>query len=172
MSEKTSTRASIQFSKKVIRQAVQEVEDGSSRKEVCSRYGIAYTTIGDWMKRYGSPAYIAQKRKSFSSAQRRSIARSVQEGRITIQEVALVYRVDRKLVRSWIRAVKQEEHDLVCINQEDMTAIPTNAAGIVDQKELEEARLKIKALELMIDIAEEQFKISIRKKSGAKQLQK
>jgi transposase len=172
MSVKNNTSARVQFSKKVIRQAVQEVEDGSSRKEVCSRYGMASTTLGDWMRRFGSPAYFEHRRKSFSSTQRRSIARSVLEGRITIQEVALVHRVDKKLVRSWIRAVKQEEHDLVCINQEDMTAIQTNAAGIVNQKELEEARLKIKALELMIDIAEEQFKIAIRKKSGAKQLQK
>jgi hypothetical protein len=44
MSEKTSTGVRVQFSKKVIRQAVQEVEDGSLRKEVCSRYGMASTT--------------------------------------------------------------------------------------------------------------------------------
>ena len=40
------------------------------------------------------------------------------------------------------------------------------------EKELAAARLKIAALETMIDMAEEQFKISIRKKPGAKQLQK
>lgn len=172
MSDKNNSTGRVRFSKRVIRQAVQEVEDGSLRKEVCSRYGMASTTLGDWMRRYGSSAYFDQRRKSFSAIQRRSIARSVMEGRVTIQEVAVVHKVDKKLVRSWIRAVKQEEHDLVCLNQEDMTAIPINAAGIFDQKELEEARLKIKALELMIDIAEEQFKIAIRKKSGAKQLKK
>jgi hypothetical protein len=36
-------------------------------------------------------------------------------------------------------------------------------------KALQQARLKIAALEAMIDIAEQQFNISIRKKSGAKQ---
>jgi len=40
------------------------------------------------------------------------------------------------------------------------------------QKELMSAKLKIAALETMIDLAEEQFKINIRKKYGAKQLQK
>ncbi len=40
------------------------------------------------------------------------------------------------------------------------------------EKELADAKLTIAALETMIDIAEEQFKISIRKKLGAKQLQK
>jgi hypothetical protein len=36
-------------------------------------------------------------------------------------------------------------------------------------KQLIEANLKIKALETMIDVAEQKFKISIRKKFGAKQ---
>ena len=37
------------------------------------------------------------------------------------------------------------------------------------QEALEEAQLKIKALNTLIDVAEDQFKISIRKKPGAKQ---
>jgi transposase len=36
------------------------------------------------------------------------------------------------------------------------------------QKALQEAELKIKALNTLIDVAEEQLKIDIRKKSGAK----
>ena len=37
------------------------------------------------------------------------------------------------------------------------------------EKALKEAELKIKALNTLIDVAEEQLKIDIRKKSGAKQ---
>ena len=37
------------------------------------------------------------------------------------------------------------------------------------QKVLQEAELKIKALNTLIDVAEEQLKIDIRKKSGARQ---
>jgi TolA-binding protein len=37
------------------------------------------------------------------------------------------------------------------------------------QQQLQEAQLKIAALETMIEIAEKQFKIEIRKKPGAKQ---
>jgi hypothetical protein len=37
------------------------------------------------------------------------------------------------------------------------------------KKALEEAELKIKALNTLIDVAEDQFKITIRKKPGAKQ---
>lgn len=37
------------------------------------------------------------------------------------------------------------------------------------EKALQEAELKIKALNTLIDVAEDQLKIDIRKKSGAKQ---
>jgi TolA-binding protein len=37
------------------------------------------------------------------------------------------------------------------------------------QQQLQEAQLKIAALETMIEIAEKQYKIEIRKKPGAKQ---
>ena len=43
---------------------------------------------------------------------------------------------------------------------------PTNEAL---KKQLEEAQLKIAALNTLIDVAEEQLKINIRKKPGAKQ---
>jgi hypothetical protein len=53
-----------------------------------------------------------------------------------------------------------------------MTVEPISYSPIETRKQLNEANLKIKALETMIDIAEQQFKISIRKKFGAKQLKK
>jgi transposase len=40
------------------------------------------------------------------------------------------------------------------------------------KRALQEANLKIKALDTIIDIAEEQLKIDIRKKSGARQSSK
>ncbi|MBW4361624.1 hypothetical protein [Flavobacterium taihuense] len=50
---------------------------------------------------------------------------------------------------------------------------PFNAAQTQAlQKALEEAELKIKALNTLIDVAEEQLKIDIKKKSGAKQSSK
>jgi hypothetical protein len=40
------------------------------------------------------------------------------------------------------------------------------------RQELEMERLRVLSLNVMIDLAEEQFKVPIRKKSGAKQLKK
>ena len=88
---------------------------------------------------------------------------------MTKEEVRLIHKVGKKTLNTWLREAKQEENELVCFNPNDMAVKQINYSGIELQDELAEAKLKIKALEMMIDIAEEQFKISIRKKSGAKQ---
>ena len=47
--------------------------------------------------------------------------------------------------------------------------VDTTSQTAALQKALQEAELKIKALNTLIDVAEEQLKIDIRKKSGARQ---
>ena len=73
------------------------------------------------------------------------------------------------VILNWLREIEQEDIELVDLNQQNMELSQINHPNTDLERQLAEARLKIKALETMIDIAEEQFKISIRKKSGAKQ---
>jgi transposase-like protein len=171
MHEKTtnqirSTRANPQFnfSETQILKIVEEVQNGLTRKEACIKYGMGYSTIGKWMKKYG-----AIKRVKVSGHQKREIIRAVTEGRMTIKEAQLATNVASPgSIREWIRQVGKKSTDIAVKNKTSMPLVNTVDPG----KELADARLKIAALETMIDIAEEQFKISIRKKPGAKQLQK
>jgi hypothetical protein len=75
-----------------------------------------------------------------------------------------------------MKEFKEENDDLSLIKAEDMakkTVDPSENAELKAlKKALEEANLKIRALDTMIDIAEEQLKIDIRKKSGARQSSK
>lgn len=48
----TRTDSQFNFSEKQIVSIVEEVCNGLTRKEACIKYGIAYGTIGQWMKRY------------------------------------------------------------------------------------------------------------------------
>ncbi len=157
------------FHKQLILQVVKEVEDGLSRKDACGKYGMSYCTLGEWMSRFGSEIYHATKRSHFSVHQRRNIVRALQEGRMTKDEAQLIHKVGKKTLTTWLREAKQQDNDLAGFNQKDMTAKQISYSGNELQNELVEARLKIKALETMIDIAEEEFKIAIRKKPGAKQ---
>ena len=171
MREKTtnqirSTRANPQFnfSETQILKIVEEVQNGLTRKEACIKYGMGYSTIGKWMKKYG-----AIKRVKVSGHQKREIIRAVTEGRMTIKEAQLATNVaSPSSIRAWIRQVRKKSTDIAAKNKTSMPPVNT----IDPEKELAAARLKIAALETMIDMAEEQFKISIRKKPGAKQLQK
>jgi transposase len=156
------------FPKREILLIVAEVENGLTRKEACIKYGMSYSTICAWMQRYGILQTNTQK-VQLTNQKRREMVRAITEGRMTVKQAMLACNITcASSIRKWIREMQDETVDLADNNRLSMPPLP----GPDHQKELEAARLKIAALETMIDIAEEQFKISIRKKYGAKQLQK
>jgi transposase-like protein len=156
------------FAKAAIRAIVAEVERGASRKALCRQHGMSSTTLDEWMTRYGSSAYHQNKKKSFTKTHRNAIARAILEGRMSVGEAAVSNGVRQTTISSWVKQKLAEEAAFMVANPEVMPSnntVPDKA--IAD--ELARALLKIKALETMIDIAEQEFKICIRKKSGAKQ---
>ena len=160
---------SSRFDKRLILQVVQEVEAGLSRKDACVQYGVAYCTVNEWMRKLASENYRASLRKTFSAQQRRKIIRLVTEGKITREQARELYKVSGKTLNTWLREAKKEDADLAELNQSVMIINGTNCSTIELHSQLQQAQLKIKALETMIDLAEQQFKIAIRKKPGAKQ---
>jgi transposase-like protein len=170
-----STRSNPQtkFSKKQIKAIVEQIERGSlTRTEACQKYGMAYGTVLDWMKRHGSSSAAATKRVQLSPQQQRQAASAVVEGRMSIKEVQAAYNIAYPgTVRRWVRVYKQQNSELTAFHQSSSQMPPSTDTTTTDQqdKELQQARLKIAALETMIDVAEQHFNISIRKKPGAKQ---
>ena len=162
------------YDKRLILKIVKEVEEGLPRKEAIRIYGLGPTTIGSWMRIYGSPHYQQHlKRNSYSTLQKRTIVSAVEQGRMSIKEAQVAYKVkSAKTIRDWVNQYKSEKVE-VCIetkppmgkNKKKLDKLQNPAL----QKALEEAELKIKALNTLIDVAEEQLKIDIRKKSGARQ---
>ena len=78
-------------------------------------------------------------------------------------------------LNKWLKASLKENAELAAYDPIDMKGTSAEQAGLPDpekealKKALEEARLKISALNTLIDVAEGQFKIRIRKKTGARQ---
>ena len=142
-----------------------------SRREIGLIYGLSRSTICDWMREYGSPAYQASRRGPLSNAQKRSMIRAIREGKMTLQEAKLAYQVNSYSAIISLLKEADENDDL----SQDMKTQKSDLPPQEDpekkalQKALEEAQLKIKALNTLIDVAEDQFKIVIRKKPGAKQ---
>lgn len=90
------------------------------------------------------------------------------------------YGIDHSCLRDWLRRYPSKEKAVSLLNQiqcemaKSYKHLPSNAQAAQAeyerlQKELEKEKLKSTALSLMIDIAERELNVPIRKKSGAKQ---
>ena len=162
------------YDKRLILKIVQEVENGLPRKEAIRIYGLGRTSLSSWMRDFGSPDYHEKiKRRNYSNLQKRSIVRAIEQGRLTVKEAKTAYNVkDEHLIRYWIRQYQSEKVEICIENTSPMAKEKSSSKDVEKealQKALQEAELKIKALNTLIDVAEEQLKIDIRKKSGAKQ---
>jgi transposase len=170
--------ASGNYDKAFIAQVVAEVQQGKPRQAACLEYGIRLWTLKSWL--LNSKLGIGSvKLKSPASAQfKRTVVRSIQSGRMKVQEARQAYGIKSEgTIRRWIKQLKQENDDLGGVNDTLMkkkkpanpTSASDNAAIKALQQALADAQLKVAALNTLIDVAEEQLKINIRKKPGAKQ---
>lgn len=164
------------FGARFAKQIVKEIEEGLPRKEAMRMHGMSYKSLDVWMSQYGSPEYQAGKRRTYSPTQKRSILRAVESG-MTLKEVQIAHGLkSTSLIRGWLREIKKENVDISSHNPPSMKQkapqVPQSDEVRALQKALAEAELKNKALETLIDVAEETLKINIRKKPGARQSSK
>jgi len=166
------------YDKRFISKVVKAIERGVPRSHFTKKHGIARSVLAGWMRDFGSPAYHAGKQGHLSKQEKRSILRAIEEGRMTIFEARAAYRINSvATITTWIKESKRENAELVASNaslmankERNQQPDPDTKKALADAlKKLEEAELKVKALNTLIDVAEEQFKISIRKKAGARQ---
>jgi transposase len=171
-------RAHQSYDKRFVIKIVKAIERGVTRSHITRKHGIARSVLAGWMRDFGSPGYHAGKQGHLSQQEKRSIVRSIEEGRMTIFEARAAYRINSvATITTWIKESKRENAELVSSNaglmankEQNQQPDPDTKKALAEAlKKLEEAELKVKALNTLIDVAEEQFKISIRKKAGARQ---
>jgi transposase-like protein len=160
-----------------IKQVVREVEEGLDISEACKQYNLQGRRLRDWLDKYASPFYSRSKLHYYSAVQKKSICRAISQGKLTLQQAASTYHVHTTTIYSW---QKQEKHELE-FPKDEVLKKSTKASVVKPSTEddedevkrlkqqLADANLKIAALNTLIDVAEEQLKIKIRKKPGAKQ---
>ncbi len=163
------------FDKRVLRKAVQDVEDGVPRSEVLLTYSMCENTLGVALKRYGSEHYHQSKRASISKLTKNSVVAAVQTGRMTIDQATMACNVkDPATIRMWIKTAQYQQEELIAVNCAPMPKpgkqkTPLELENERLKKQLEYVQLQLLAVNTLIDVAEKQLKISIRKKPGAKQ---
>ena len=156
------------FSKELRIRIVNEVESGQlTRHEALSKYNILSSkTLNAWLVKYGSTEDpIGVKH---SKIVRRQAAYRVLTGESTAYDIAREMKISPGLVRDWVRKFK-DDIPPEQLNRNSSPALQLSHPDKVNKKELQDLQLKVAALEMMIDIAEKELKIEIRKKSGTKQ---
>lgn len=157
------------YDKRLILKIVKEVEAGLPRIEATRKYNLSHGIIHIWMNKHGSPETLSNKRKRYTKLQRRTVVIAVKQGRMSVEEAKIAYNIhSTDLIRTWIY---RQKNDFYIPNTLEMTNKSKKVSGF-NPTVLAESKLKIEALNTMIDIAEQEFKIKIRKKSGAKQSKK
>ena len=106
---------------------------------------------------------------------KKKLVQEVLLGHITKEEARARYGIrGNSLVLNWIRKFGTSESPVMNKNRnpktEDFNRLEAENKRL--REELEFERLRVLSLNVMIDLAEEQLKVPIRKKSGAKQLKK
>jgi transposase-like protein len=150
------------------KQIVAEIEIEGSIVLICERHGLNRKTVQIWVNRYGSASYLGNKGKRRNVSERNHIAREIVSGKLSIEEVQLKYSVGcRDTVTQWVRKYKRDQDSLITsLPQATVPAEKGSLPGAASDLRLSE--LKIRALEVMLDIASKELKVDIRKKFGAK----
>jgi transposase len=170
--KKNLNRYGANFELPIILEVVSKAEKGISRQRLCAEYGMGKTTLQEWLNRHGSQHYHANKRARHSPEERRSIVRSIVQGRMTIREAQLQHGIKANdTIRGWLRTFSKETLTPSPAAMKDKKKPTTTESEEIKalKKALAASQLKVAALETMVDIAERELKIDIRKKSGAKQ---
>ena len=157
-------------------QIVKSIESGTPRSVITFQYGVSRGTLCDWMKNHGSKAYQAKRNGSeLTEVEKRSIVRQIEQGQLTRHAARKAYGMSGDTLNKWLRSSVKENVELAVYDAFEMKEKPKIEPETRDlEKEalkqaLEHAQMKINALNTLIDVAEDQFKIAIRKKAGARQ---
>ena len=161
------------YDKRLIDHVMMLIRSDVPRRDIIEKYGVSANTLSDWVQRYGSGL---GKVKRYTAAEKRSVVRAIASG-MGVKQAQIAFNISSAgLIRRWMNDFKEENTELSSpnplqvakktISQPDKTELEAL------RKALEEEVLKNRALNTMIDIAEQQLKVDIRKKSGARQSSK
>ena len=166
------------YDKRFIAEVVEEIHNGMPYIGAHQKYGVPMRTLRHWMSDSKLAVPSGKLKQPVPIELKRSVVRAVQSGRLTVKEARQAYGIKTdKTIKIWTEQLNRENAELALVNESKMKKKKPAKGGSTDnnqdikalQQALEDAQLKIAALNTLIDVAEDQLKINIRKKPGAKQ---
>ena len=127
-------------------------------------------------KKEGGVNLFQRNGRSYPESVKRKVVSEIQTGSLSQRAAEKKFKINRKTIDSWIT-----QYSLIPLKPKTLSQTTAMAKPIENnqvrflskqvselQKALEKAQLKIDGLETMIRVSEEELKIKIRKKPGAK----
>lgn len=157
----------------VKQQAVDEYEQGTTpMRELLVKYQVSHSTLWNWRRQVkkGNDDPLIRRSRHPKELKLR-IVKEVVTGTFTIKQAALHYNLSKTSIEGWCSKYSCQISDLTepMAKKQAKESTPESDHVRQLQRALEDANLKIIGLETMINIAEKDLKIDIRKKSGTKQ---
>ncbi len=144
--------------------------------ELCEEFGVERRIVRYWNKNIDhiSDSDTFKPRAIVPEEVKRKFVREVEAGELTLDEACIKYNYRWKInTKAWFKkfgSANLQENTITSVNKVSSTEAKPDIGQGQDLKErLRYAHLKIALLETMIDVAEKQLNIDIRKKAGAKQ---
>jgi transposase-like protein len=163
------------YDRRFIVEVIKEIEEGLPLQAACTKYNLNKQSVRRWLTDPGF-RHVKTKRRSLSEQDKRSIVRAIKQEGLNYKEAAIAYQISVKAIQNWEKEFAAENAELATFNQEALNKKKTEQPVSTDSQQVQqlwqqlaEAQLKIAALNTLIDVAEQQFKIDIRKKPGARQ---
>lgn len=152
------------------KEAVKRIDNGEiTVEEARDKYNVQHTgTIYGWLRKYSKYKYQYRGKKRLTTKEKIRIISEYDRGLKSAEQICKEFKVIPLTVQRWIKLYSCGRK----INQIGNTvniSENTKKESKKFDRELEDAKLKIASLETMIDIAEKEFEIQIRKKCGTKQ---
>jgi hypothetical protein len=116
-----------------------------------------------------------EEQKTISKSEKRWLVREIESGRMSLaraqEHISAISKDPRSLIGFWRKQFASDiTFTLPVMTEKEKQKLDAAHKRMKElEKQLEHAQMKNIALETMIDIAEEQLKITIRKKPGLKQ---
>ncbi|MDP4292443.1 MAG: hypothetical protein Q8908_15300 [Bacteroidota bacterium] len=150
---------------------VKELENGSiSIKEVMQKYEIHQAdTVLTWLKRYSAQYREKYMRVILPVSDRRLIAYKVETGALSLEVASTRYRVQQETIKKWIKLYTCTTITPDTMSRKEQPQQRSTSETKALQEQVKMLKLKVEGLETLIDIAEKELKIDIRKKPGTKQ---
>lgn len=145
---------------------VAQIESGTMSFDAASdKYQVGKRSLQGWIATYAKDPHLSDKSPRHTAATRRQAALDVKAGVLTETATIRKYGVAKSTIRQWIDDFAANNS----LMEEKQVGLQQNDTGVLQQ--IEDLQLKVSALETMIDMAEQEYNLDIRKKCGTKRQQ-